>query len=168
MSFNPSGVTASTPTKRSPDPSLLHRLEKRHVLSGLHRYLRIKDEVARKLREPFHQRESLGSDLLQLAEPVRVLAAPRHPEVFERHRIEVVISQRDEAKPHPAEFYDLLDHGLDTALTRFLAVGAPDGTEGTVFWTPAHRLDRGPRIAFSGSRSHRAFLKLDAPICPAS
>src|SRR5688500_12923068 len=91
--------------------------------------------------------ESLVSKLLQLDESILVSAALGLFEVPERDRIEVVVGQRDETEPHPAQLDDLLDDRIGNALARLLPIGAPYGTERAVLGTPAHRLDGGPHVA---------------------
>ena len=71
---------------------------------------------------------------------------PRHREVGQRDRIEVVVGQRDEAEPAPAQLDDLCDDGIDAALPRLLAVGAPDRAERAVLRAAAHGLHRGPHV----------------------
>ena len=88
----------------------------------------------------------------ELLEAVRILTASGHAEIVERHGIEVVVGQRDEAEPHAAQLDDLFEHCLDAALARLLAVGAPDRAERAVLGTPPHRLDGSPGIAFPGQQ----------------
>ena len=50
-------------------------------------------------------------------------------------------------KPEPAQLDDFLDDAIDAALTRLLAVGAPDRTERAMLRASAHGLHRRPHVA---------------------
>src|SRR5262249_37710268 len=71
----------------------------------------------------------------------------RLPEVGQRHRVEVVVGERDEAEFETTQFDDLADHAIDTTLPRLLAVGSPHRAERTVLRAAANRLDGGPHVA---------------------
>jgi hypothetical protein len=79
--------------------------------------------------------------------PRLVGAAARHRQVLERHRVEVVVGERDEAEPAPPQLDDFTDDAVDLALTGLLAVGAPDGAERAVLRASAHGLHRRPHVA---------------------
>ena len=126
--------------------ALLHRLEKRRILRRLHRDLRVEPRVVRQHREPRHQLEALRPRRFQLAQAPRVLPASRLCQILEGNRVEVVVSQRDEAESPAAQLHDLLDDDVHAALPRALAVGAPDRAERAVLRTSAHGLDGGPHV----------------------
>ncbi len=107
-----------------------------------------------------HQLEPLGAERLQLLRGALVLAACRHAQVLERHGVEVVVGQRDEAEALPPQLDDFLDDRVDGAAARLLAVGPPDRAERAVLRAAADGLHRRPHVALpAGSRSHRAGRK---------
>ena len=57
--------------------------------------------------ERFHQLEALGAHRLQLLEPGLVRAPRGLGEIVERHRIEIVVGERDEPEPAPPQIHDL-------------------------------------------------------------
>ena len=63
-----------------------------------------------------------------------------------RHRIEVVVGQRDELEPEAAQFDHFLDDRVDAALARLLAVGPPHRAERAVLRAAAHGLHRRPHV----------------------
>ena len=77
----------------------------------------------------------------------RIGAAAGLREIRERHRVEVVVGERDEAEALPPQRHDFADDGLDVGLPRLLSIGAPHGAEGAVLRATAHRLHRGPHVA---------------------
>ena len=94
-----------------------------------------------------HQLEPLGAQRLQLVQAPVIGAARGLLEIFERDRVEVVVGERDEAEAEAPQLDDLLDHGIDAALARLLAVGLPDRTERAVLRAAAHGLHRCPHVA---------------------
>ena len=67
-------------------------------------------------------------------------------EVGEGDGVEVVVGEGDEAEADLAEVDDLVDDGLEGALARLLAIGAPDAAEGAVLGAAANGLDGGPHV----------------------
>jgi hypothetical protein len=67
-------------------------------------------------------------------------------EIGVRHRVEVVVGQRDELEPQPAQLHHLLDDRVVAAQTRSLAVGSPDRAERAVFRTASNRLHGRPHV----------------------
>ena len=65
--------------------------------------------------------------------------------------IEVIVRQRDEAKPETPQLHDLLDHHIRRALARLLSVGTPHRTERTMFRAAAHGLHRSPHVTIARS-----------------
>ena len=126
---------------------LLHRVEELRILGRFHRDLREEHHVVRQLRQPRHQLEPLRAQRLQLVQPRRDRRAARAMrEIVERDRIEVVVGERDEAEAAAPQLDDLLDHAIDAALARLLAVGAPHRAERAVLRAAAHRLHRRPHV----------------------
>src|ERR1700686_3656216 len=74
-------------------------------------------------------------------------AAPRGRQIVERHRIEVVVRQRDEPEPKAPQLDDLLDDTIDAALSRLLSVRAPHRAERAMLRTAAHGLNRRPHVS---------------------
>ena len=133
--------------ERALDARLAHRIEEFGILRGFHRDLREEVHVARQLREPRHQLEPLGAQRLQLVQPTMIGAARGLLEIFQRDGIEVVVGERDEPEPAAPQLHDLLEHRVDAALTRLLAVGLPHGAERAMLRTAAHGLHRRPHVA---------------------
>ena len=146
MSFRPSARDRFHADQRALDMRLAHRVEELRIFGRLHRDLREEHHVARKLREPLHQLEPLGARSPAALRAGLVLPASRHPQIFQRHRIEVVVGERDEPESATAEIDDLLDHAVEGALARLLAVGPPDRAERAVLRAAANGLDRRPHI----------------------
>src|SRR5687767_6446797 len=90
----------------------------------------------------------------------RILAARRHAEVVEGHRVEVVIGERDKPEATAAQLHNFVEHTVHVPLPRTLAVGTPDGTEGTVLRTSAHRLYRRPHVPPLGQQLPPAWHEL--------
>ena len=97
--------------------------------------------------EAGHQLESLGTSGLELLEMTGIVPARCHPQILERHWIEVVVGQRDEPESTTTEIDDLFEHLVDVPLPRLLTVGSPDGAERAVLRTPADGLHRRPHVA---------------------
>ncbi len=133
--------------ERALDPRAEHGREELGILGCLHRDLREEDRVVRQFRQPFHQLEALVANGGQSVQRGRIRATGCHPEVRQRHRIEVVVRERDETEAEPAQLHDLLDDGVRRSLARLLAVSPPHGAEGAVLRTPADRLHRRPHVA---------------------
>ena len=65
----------------------------------------------RQLREPLHQLEALARASPCSSRAALGSCAPRgHAQIFERHRIEVVVGERDEPEAPAPQLHDLLDH----------------------------------------------------------
>jgi hypothetical protein len=77
-----------------------HRIEELGILGRFHRDLREEHRVAWQPRELRHQREPLGARRLQPRELRRIAASRRHPQIVQRHGIEIVVGQRDEGIAH--------------------------------------------------------------------
>ena len=145
--LQPLGCDRLDADQRTLDVRAAHRVEERPVLGGLHRDLGEEDHVARQLREPRHQLESLGPQRLQLLQPRDVFLTFRHGQVFQRDGIEVVVGQRDEPEPQTPELDNLRHDTVDPALPRFLAVGTPHRAERTMLGAPADGLHGSPHVA---------------------
>src|SRR4029079_16220217 len=102
--------------------------------------------------EPRHELEPFGAQSLQLADAYQVPLALRHGNVGERHGVEVVIRQSDEAQAAAAELDDLVHDRIDLSLTRLLFVRPPDRTERAVLRTAAHGLDGSPPVPALGQQ----------------
>src|SRR5690606_9133742 len=123
-------------------------------------------EVAWQTRELPHQLETLLPDVEQAVEHRLVGAPIGHLQVGERHRVEVVVGERDEAEAASAQLDDLFDDRMALSDPRLLAVGTPDRTEGAMLRAAAYGLNRGPHVAVGreqvpASLQHRAAL--DSP-----
>jgi hypothetical protein len=144
--LQPFGGDGLDADQRALDARFLHGGQKLRILGGFHRDLGEKHHVVWQRGEPFHQLEALGAHRLELLEAALVLAARRHRQVFEGHRIEVIVGKGDEAEPPPPQIHDLVDHGVDGALPGALAVGLPHRAEGAMLGAAANRLDRRPHV----------------------
>ena len=158
-SFSPSGVTDSTPTSAPLMRALLHRVEELGVLGRFHGDLREEHHVVGQLGEPRHQLEALGAHRLQRLVLRLVVAPRRHLQVGQRHRIEVVVGERDEAEAAAPQLDDLLDDRVARALARPLAVGLPHRAERAVLRAAADGLHRRPHVAI---RRHQIPARRDA------
>ena len=67
--------------------------------------------------------------------------------VRQRHRVEIVVGERDEPESSSSQLHRLVDHVTDGCLPRSLAVGAPYRAERAMLGASAYRLDRCPHIA---------------------
>jgi hypothetical protein len=88
--------------------------------------------------------------------------------VGEGDGVEVVVGESDEAEADLAEVDDLVDDGLEGALTRLLAVGAPDAAEGAVLGAAAYGLHGGPHVFVAGHEipaGGEEFCASDAAAC---
>ena len=130
----------------APDVGRAHGVQKPAVFGGFHGDLREERQVARQIRQPLHQLESLFADGLQFLDLMLVALPLGVLDVGERDRVEVVVGQRDETESQAAQRHDLLDHHIGGALPRLLAVGAPDRTERAVLGAAANRLHRRPHV----------------------
>ena len=135
--------------QRALDVGFLHRREEIGIFGRFHRDLREEDHVVGQLGQRFHQLEALGAHRLELLESALVGAPRRFREIVERDGIEIVVGQRDETEPAPAQIDDFADHRVDGPLPRPLAVGLPHRAEGTVLRAAAHGLHRRPHV-FAG------------------
>ena len=135
------------PDERALDVRALHRSHELRVLGRFHRDLGEEHHVFGQALQPLHQREALGADAFELAEPRRISAAAGLRQIGERHGIEIVVGERDEAEALAPQRDDLADHGLDVGLARLLAVGAPHRAERAVLRAAPHRLHRRPHVA---------------------
>ncbi len=101
-----------------------------------------------------------------------LVGAPiRHAQVFERHRIEIVVGERDEAEAETPQLHQFLDHRIRLAHARLLAVGAPHRTERTVLGTAAHGLHRRDHVLVARQQvparlQHRGAFDLAALVDP--
>ena len=76
------------------------------------------------------------------------ILAPRcHPQILERHGIEVVVGERNEPEPTLPQLHDLVEHLIHVPRARTLSICPPDRAERAVLRTPADRLHRAPHIA---------------------
>jgi hypothetical protein len=92
----------------------------------------------------------------------------REAEIGEGDGVEVVVGEGDEAEADLAEVDDLVDDGLEGALTGLLAVGAPDAAEGAVLGAAADGLDGGPHVFVGGHEvpaGGEEFSAADAAAC---
>ena len=144
--FQPFGRHRLDPDQRAADVRLAHRLEELRIFGRLHGDLRVEHHVGRQRGERVHQLEPLGAHRRQLLQPALVLTPVRRGEIVERHRIEVVVGERDEAEPDAPQGDDLVDDGVHRALPRPLAVGLPDRAERAVLRAAADRLHRRPHV----------------------
>ena len=105
--------------ERALDVRFPHRVEELGILGRFHGDLREEHGVAWKLRQRRHELEPFGADTAQPIELARILAPRRHAQVLERHRIEVVVGEGDEAEAAPAQIDDLFDNALDVRCRGF-------------------------------------------------
>ena len=152
--------------QRPPYARAPHGVEELGIFRRFHRDLREEDGVVGHLLERGHHFETLGANRLELFEMRRVLPPRGHAEVFERHRVEVVVGEDDEAEPFAPQRHHFLEHPIDRALPRALPVGAPHRTERAVLGAPAHRLHRRHHVLAFGhqvpARRHEG-VPFDAP-----
>ena len=121
--------------------ALLHRVEEFHVFRCFHGDLGVEHQIVGKLGESVHQVESLLAQLLEFVR-ARLVGAPSGlREIVKRHRIKIVVGQRDKAEAAAPQFDDFRDDRVDAALPRLLTVGPPHRTERTVLRTTANGLD---------------------------
>src|SRR5262245_20449707 len=95
------------------DSRALHGLEELRVFGGLHRDLCIQHEIVWQFGEAAHQDEAFLPKRLQLAKSCGVGSTPRLGKVLERHRIEVIVRKRDEAKSETTQLDNLTDNAID-------------------------------------------------------
>jgi hypothetical protein len=107
----------------------LHGIKELIVLCGFHGDLGKEDSVGRKLSEALHQGKPLSADAFQFIDSRRVVLLFRQADVGKRHRIEVIVGQRDEAKAKASQLDDLFNYHVRRALPRTLTIGPPDRTE---------------------------------------
>src|SRR5205814_3958975 len=96
--------------------------------------------IAGQFGEPRHQRETLLAQSLELAQSRGVAAPSGLRQVRKRHRIEIVVGERDEAEPATPQLDDFADDAIGRALPRLLTVGPPHGTERAVPGAASQRL----------------------------
>ncbi len=89
--------------QRALDIGLLHRVKILAVFAGLHRDLRKEHHVLGQLGQLFHQLKALFANRRQLFQFGRVVLLSRQPQIGQRHRIEVVVGQRNEPEPKPPQ-----------------------------------------------------------------
>ncbi len=129
-----------------------HGRKELRILRRFHRDLRKEHHVARQLREPRHQLETLGAQRFELRQARLVVLPPRHREVGQRDRVEVVVGQRNESVAAAAQLHDLTDDRVDDALSWLLPVGTPHRAERAVLRAATHRLHRAPHVAPFGQQ----------------
>ena len=129
-----------------------HGLQEVGIFGRLHRDLRIEHEVVGQLLELRHQLEALGTNRLQILEMGLVGPPARRREIGQRHGIEVVVGEEDEAESAAPEGNDFAHHVVDATLSRFLSVGAPHRTERAVLRAAADRLHRSPHVLVGGQQ----------------
>ena len=84
----------------------------------------------------------------QFRQAVLIVLLLRQRDILQRHRIKIVVGQRDEAEAHAAQLHDLPDHRVGRPLARLLSIGPPHGTERAVLGAAADGLHRSPHVAF--------------------
>ena len=100
--------------ERAANPRAVHRLEELGVLGRFHRDLGVEHQVVGQLLELRHQLEALlRASRCSDGELRLVGAAVGRGEVGERHRIEVVVGEQDEAEALAAQLDDLADDRVD-------------------------------------------------------
>ena len=62
---------------------------------------------------------------MQLLDAMGVVLLFRELNIGQGDGIEIIVGQRDEAKPETPQFHDLFDHHVGGALARLLSVGTP-------------------------------------------
>ena len=133
--------------QRAADSCARHRLQERGS-SAASMVICVKNTMSSgELGQSLHQRKALGANGFELAQVRPIAPARSLGQVGKRHRVEIVIGQRDEPEPSPSQLHRFVDHGIDAALPRSLAIGAPHRAERAVLRAPAHRLDRSPHVA---------------------
>jgi hypothetical protein len=85
-------------------------------------------------------------------QPRLVVAAASHRQIFQRHWIEIVVGERNEAEAEAAKLDDFLDNAIDRTLARFLAVGPPDRAERAMLRAAANGLHRCPHVLVLGQQ----------------
>src|SRR6185312_3260058 len=134
------------PNQCALDARGLHRIQKFQVLSGFHRDLCEENHVIGELRQTRHQHEPLIPNGLQFVVARGVVLSLRQFQIGNRHRIKVVIGERDEAKAHPAQLYDFFYYYVGSSLPRALSVRPPHRAERAVLGAASHRLYRRPHV----------------------
>ena len=138
--------------QRAANVRLAHGLQELRVFGGFHRDLRVEDQIVRQPRELRHKGETLLPQRLELAQPRRIGPPARSRQIVERHRIEVIVSERDEPEPETPQLDDFLHDAIDGSLPRLLPVGAPHRAERTMLRAAAHGLHRCPHVSIFGKQ----------------
>ena len=152
--------------QRALDVGLAHRIQILAVFAGLHGDLREEHHVLRQLRQLGHQLEALVANPHQLVDLRRVALLARQPQIGQRHRIEVVVRQRDEPEADAPQRNDLVNHALEPALPRLLPVRPPHAAKRAVLGAAADRLHRRPHVLVRLHQipaTRKELAALDAP-----
>src|SRR5205823_1148452 len=112
-----------------------HGIEKLRVLRGFHSYLGEEDHIFGQRRQTRHQLKTFVANGLQLCRSLEIILPLCQLDVRERNRVEVVISQGDEAITQPAQLDNFFQHCVGCPLPWFLAVCAPYRAKGAMLGT---------------------------------
>ena len=149
--FSPSAVTDSTPTS-APLIRALRIASRNCVSSPASIVICVKKTMSEGSFASFSINSNRSARMrLQFRDAMRVALLFGELNIGQGDGIEVIVGQRDEAKPETPQLHDLLDHHVGRALPRLLSVGTPHRTERTMFGATAHRLHGGPHVTIARS-----------------
>lgn len=131
------------------DVGFAHGIEVLDVFARLHGDLREKDHIPGELGELRHQQKAFCADSGEFLDLSHVVLFTGEAQIGQGNGIEVIVCQGDEAETDLPELDDLVDDGLEGALTGLLSIGAPHAAERAVFGAPAYGLHRGPHVFVS-------------------